>query len=354
MINKEGHNKETLHLEITKNSEGIEDNCGTEFILSSNKLVKRVIDAAKNKFTQYINPTYLCDTPEFKIFLKDDTQSIYVNGAEVYSNTGFKFSYYLKRSEELKQAFNRDRKQIELKILRDKICDNLSEIELFDDGQSLYEDFNEELINILGQEALGEFNNIKVLRNIIEQLNDTEQYIFVGKREKKFNKQIEDDDLSKVIIGEGVMHKFKVNKVSDLYHKNKFYTNNFNNKDNIKTTMIYKTEPELDEENLRNLIVKLIEDLKKKITISDELKEKLKNIKIKEDNEDNYEEDNDIGIESDDEDNIYVNKSLIDNRMRFGGCLAGYILKNSEHDIKIADLLGELFFGQNNKWFNLF
>ena len=118
--------------------------------------------------------------------------------------------------------------------------------------------------------------------------------------------------------------------------------------------MIYKTEIELDEENLRNLIVKLIEDLEKRITISDELKEKLKTIKIKEDNDDNDEEDNDIGIESDDEDNIYVNKSLIDNRIRFGGCLAGYILKNSEHDIKIADLLGELFFGQNKKWFSLF
>jgi len=351
MRNKEGHTKETLHLEITKNTEGIEGDCGTEFILTSNKLVKRVIDAAKNKFTQYINPTYLYNTPDFKIFLKDGTQSIYVNGAEVYCDSGFKFSYYLKRTDELKQAFNRDRKQIEHKILRDKICDNLSDIELFDDGQSLYEDFNGELINILGQEKLEEFNNIKVLRNIINQFNETEQYIFIGKREKKFDKQIEEDELTKIVIGNGVTHKFKVTKVSDLHHKNKFYGSNFDKKPYIKTTMIYKEETELNEENLKNLIAKLIEDLEKKLTISTELKEKLTTIKIRDNDEDDEES---CAIETDEDGDIYVFKSLIDNRLRFGGSLVSYILKNSEQDIKISDLLGEVFLGGNKKWFGLF
>ena len=68
----------------------------------------------------------------------------------------------------------------------------------------------------------------------------------------------------------------------------------------------------------------------------------------------NRDDNNEIGIESDDEDNIYVCKNLIDNRIRFGGCLAAYILKNSDHNLEIADLLGEMFFGQNKKWFNLF
>ena len=261
--------------------------------------------------------------------------------------------------DELKQAFNRDRKQIDLKILRDKIRENLSQLELFDDNESMYEDLNDTLISILEQDSLEEFDNIKVLRNIISQFNNTEQYIFIGKREKKFDKQIETDGLNKIVIGPCVMTKFKVRKVSDLYHKNKFYTGNFERKNNIKTTMIYKTESEIDEEKLRVLVTKLLEDLEKKITIRDELKEKLKTIKIKETtelDEDTEDEDdnNEIGIETDDDDNIYVCKNLIENRIRFGGCLAAYILKNSDHNLEIADLLGEMFFGQNKKWFNLF
>ncbi len=273
---KEGFpDEESIHIEVIKNKT-YELNSGTEFVF--NNLTLENIKNAKNKYVKFLNPDILCEINGFKIFLSDTSQSIFINGVEVYNNTGLQFSYDIKSSEQIRRCFNRDRKQLDINQLK-RIIQNLLKNMIFDDKTN--KEFLENIRRILKSksEFLGEFNQIDVMRNIISQLNNN--FVFFGIREKitaEIKTKIKDDNKEIYLLGDGVKQKFGIKQIKDLYYKDKFYRNYDENTIHINTSLTYASPSK--EINVEEYILNIIEPVDRLFRLPSELKNKLITIKV--------------------------------------------------------------------------
>jgi hypothetical protein len=298
---------ETLHIEVIKNKT-YELKSGTEFVFDN--LTLDSISKAKNKFIKFLKPDNLYQDSDLKIFDSDGKQSIYVNGVEVYNDSGFHFSYDIKSSSKIKECFNRDRKQLDLDLLKKEINKIWKKIN-FDD-KKIKVNLLKKLKNILNTtsgEYLCEFNQKDVLRNIISYFNSTNSFVFVGKKEKltKIIKvKIENDSKDILYLGDGVKQKFNVKNIKDLYHKDKFYKDYDESTPHILTLMNYIEPPK--HINLEEYVCEIIKPIEKIFKLGENLRNKITKIEMIEMDEKNNEkcegedDENDKDDEDEDED----------------------------------------------------
>lgn len=274
--------EQTIHIEVIRNTT-YEIRSGTEFIFDN--LENESMSLAKNKFIEFLKPKILSEISGYKIFKLDTFQSIFVNGVEVYKNTGFHFSYDIKSSENIRQCFNRDRKQLDLSLLKKHISRVLKSLDIINDDKD--EIFNNirNILKVSTREYLQEFSQIDVLRNIITQINSLNKYVFVGSKEKltkKLKEKIKDDNKEVFILGDGVKSKFNVKfnvkSIKDLYHKENFYKDYDEDTLNINTLMNYIDPPIVPD--ITDYISNIIKPIEKLFKIPEELKQKLLNIEV--------------------------------------------------------------------------
>jgi hypothetical protein len=360
MKQKDGFNEDTIHLEIFANKTD-EIDVGTEFIFDG--LSDEYMNKAKKKFIQFLKPNILYGTNKYKIFEMDGCQNLFLNGVEVYSDTGFHFSYDLQATSDINKLFNRDRKQIDLEPIRLKHIKKIWEsVELYDNNDNFINDIlYYKIANILklDSDKLQEFNSISILRNILSQLNSSDNYVFVNKKDKinkQINEQIIKDDRLLFRLGDGFLKKFKIKNIKYLNHKEIFYGNTFDETNlPIHTLLCYNTKKE-NIEIIKNLINNAIKQIEEIIEISDDIKSKFTNIEFidnekiiydDEDNEDN--EDNEIDFDfSGDE--YKINMEYAKNKNKLVGSIFNHIISNYNGDKNILyEKIGELVINQNKK-----
>lgn len=358
---------ESLHIEVIKNRT-YEINSGTEFIFDN--LTLDNITKAKNKFIKFLKPELLYTDSEFKIFDSDGKQSIYVNGVEVYNDTGFHFSYDIKSSDKIKECFNRDRKQLDLDLLKKEINKIWKKINLND--KKIKEELLNKLkiiLNLSSGEYLCEFNQKDVLRNIITHFNSINKYVFVGKKEKltqKIKDKIKDDSREIFYFGNGIKHKFNLKYIKDLFHKDKFYKDYDETIPHILTLMHYIEPPK--HINLEEYISEIIKPIEKMFKLPDNLRDKIIGIQMieldvinDEDGENSLYETDDENMDMDIENNIYkygydfngdklkITKKYIEekNKKDLFVILFRYIVNNID-DLSIKNLTEE---NKSKGWF---
>jgi len=291
--------EETLHIEVIKNTI-YEIKSGTEFIFDN--LTLDVITKAKNKFIKFLQPKILSEINDYKIFKLDTFQSIFINGVEVYKDTGFHFSYDIKSSENIRKCFNRDRKQLNLSSLKPHIVKVLKSLVIFDekddeDDEDDKDDNNKDdelfnnirnILKVSTLQYLQEFHQIDVLRNIITQINSLNKHVFVGSKEKltkTIKEKIKDDNKEIFVLGDGVKSRFSVKSIKELYFNSNF-DKNLDDNIHINTLINYidnTHQPIIISDYISN-IIKPIEKLFK---IPEDLKNKLLNIEIINDDDNN-------------------------------------------------------------------
>ena len=284
-------NISTLHIQVIKNTT-YEIKKGTEFVFDN--LTLDTIEKAKEKFIIYTNPKVYFEIDDNKMFKLESYQSIFINGVEVSNNTGFHFSYDIKSNDEIKENFNRDRKQLNIKNIKKYVIDKiLNKLIISNECLEIIKD----ILKIDSPKMLQEFGHLSILRNIISKLNDMNKYVFVGSTEKitKVIKNKINNEMKEImVLGAGIKKKFQVSKIRHLYQLDKFYEDE-NNK-HINTLSNYTMLGEKDVKNHLQIIMKTIE---KTIKIPDEIKNRISDIEIISDDEENSE----IDCSDDEDDN---------------------------------------------------
>lgn len=344
---KIGSEEQTLHIDIKKNTTiELDENCGTEIRFT--KLKDSYVEKAKNKFLIFLQPEYLFEDGNTKIFQLDNKQSIFINGVEVFENTGFHFSYNLQSNDEIRKTFNRDRKQIDTKMIKKYVQQILQQIIIIDECNNIINDifFNKikDIFTIDTDKKLQEFSNKNVIRNIIIQINNLEKYLFVGKTEQinKYENKIKECGCESFILGDAIKLKFKVKSIKELYHFDKFYVNKTpSNSLPIHTILAHSSKQDKNQEIIRNKISTMLVNLEKIIIIPDKIKNKLSNINIDESLNDG---------DFDFTDELIISKKITDNKI--AGIIFEYIMQNIEDKEIIYNKLGELLISKKS-WFGI-
>ena len=372
MKQKDGFEEETLHLEIFANkTDEIDGNVGTEFIFDG--LLDEYMNKAKKKFIHFLKPTILCNNNKYKIFLMDGCQNLFLNGVEIHSDTGFHFSYDLSATDDINKLFNRDRKNIDLTQIRSKhIKKILENIKLYDEDGNVNNDILFlKLIDIikLDLDKLQEFNSKEVLRNILIQLNSSNNYVFVGKTDKinkQIHKQITKEEKEIIRLGDSYLKKFKIKNIKLLNHKEIFYEKTYDDSDLPIQTLLCYIQKKENMELIKEMINNAIKQIEEIIEIPDDVKLKFANIELI-DNEliDNELIDNEL-IDIDNEDlddknelcndfdfsgNEYkINIDFAKNKNKLVGSILYHILNTYNGNKNILyDKIGELIINQNKK-----
>ena len=256
----------TIHIEVTKNTE--EFDCGTEIILVG--LKDMYIDKAKEKFLEYIQPNIIFNNDMIAIFTLSPKQYIYINGVEVYQNTGFHFSYDIRLTDELKKHISRDRKQIDIKEIKKTIDTLLTNIR----PEKIFLD---KIKDIFNSNVLKEFSSIKILRHFIECANNLNKYIFISPEEVKIKNKY--TELESFVLRESIKTKFKVNRIRDLYIKENFYTQKgIEGKKQILT--LYQLIRDRKLLKIKNKIIDIIDNFEDNDKLSQNVKDALLNIQF--------------------------------------------------------------------------
>lgn len=363
----------TLHVNITPNTtKTLEEDVGTEFIFTN--LEDEDMFKAKEKFVHFIKPTILHKTDIGEVFLNDGNQSLYYNGVNVYDTTGFHFSYNLYSNPEIDKLLNRDRKQIELLLIKKIITKMWKNYPLYDNetgevnNYEIFEKINE--ICECDIDALQEFNNIEILRNLIKQINESNNYVFVGNNEKiskKMQLSIEKNNRESYVLGDGIKKKFNVKSIKSLYKKPLFYGNTYDDTTTIPIhTLMYYSSQKENKDYIIQIINNAITNISKIIQIPDNIKQKFQNIEIIDDKENNDENDSDSDSDDDNhetvykdgydfsDDNIKITEKFANNHNKLIGAIYYYIITNYDDDKQVLfDKLGTSISNVNKKsWFS--
>jgi hypothetical protein len=320
----------TLHIEVIKNTT-YEIKKGTEFVFDN--LTLDDVTKAKNKFIKFMKPRILLETSDYKLFKQDSYQSIFINGVEVYNDSGFHFSYDIKSNDKINRCFNRDRKELDLEKLKPYITKFLSKVIIpFTNQNELFLEILKDILKSNSGEFMQEFGRISILRNIITQLNDLNLYVFVGTKEKLtkiIKDKITQESKEIITLGDGVKSKFNVSHIKDLYHKEKFYSQpQQETSNNINTLLNYIPPPTII--NSTEYIQEVLKPIEKIFTIPENLKIKVLNSEFIQ--VDDYDADNDSEEEneSDSEDDTASETTQISSLQKYGYDLDGDILKFSK------------------------
>jgi len=301
---------ETLHMQVIQNKT-YDIKKGTEFIFDN--LTLESINNAKSKFVKFNNPTILFENEECKMFKLATYQSIFINGVEVQTNTGLHFSYDIRSTEKIRKLFNRDRKEMNIKLVMKYIHDIcLKKIVITNNHGELFNTI--QYILGLDDKLLQEFNQIDILRSLVYQINNFNSYVFVGAKEKYKDiiDKITTDKKEIFILGDGCKKKFGVKNIRELYNPNKFWKKlSTDDKTGILTLIDYGIEPK--NFDFTKIIIP-IEKLFKKLP--DIIKENIRNIVI--DDIDDTSDDDDVSCDEINNDNQIITENK-DNKLRKDG-----------------------------------
>jgi hypothetical protein len=230
---------ESLHIQVIKNTT-YEIEKGTEFVFDN--LTLNHIKKAKDKFIMFIKPNINFEIDGNKMFKMDLFQSVFINGVKVLNNTGYHFSYDIMSTDKIREYFNRDRKDIDLKKLNKNIDTNILKKIEFSENKYNFITLITDILKFNKKNMLQEFDSMMILRNLIYQLNETQDYVFVGNDENitEFQKEcIEEEGKEIIKIGSIINEKFKINCTKELSNKEIFYGKKYKNLDNEITTLAH-------------------------------------------------------------------------------------------------------------------
>lgn len=314
----------TLHIKFKVNNEYDDDNdneYGTKIVLTG--IDKDDIRKARE---------YFMDLTEFKFEkLYSDTitkflgknQFIFVNKFKVCnSKSNTYFTYNIKKTKAIMKEFNRDREERELKTLNRYIIQILKDIDIFNDKYSS-DKLRKEIQIIMGYDNLREFNKIDIIRNILLQYNNSNEYIFVDVKDKglvKKKKYAEKINASKrkiMFIGSGVLKKInsgrsdKIKNIKELCDPSKNFIKNIG-LFTLSSPSMFPPDP------VDQLVVKikeLIESIRTtlEITISAKVEKTLTSIELIDDEvEDEEVDENEVDENEVDEDEGDTNGNEVD------------------------------------------
>ena len=339
----------TLHIDIFENN-NTNIKYGTKIVLSN--INKKDLEKGKQYFLIYTVNKYIeLYKNETDIILEhDDSQIIYINGFIVCQckKDDTYFSYNLSRDDKFMEHMNRDRDEKNFSIFKKYIQKNILEKIFNEDSQ--IDTIIPKIINILSQDKLKEFNQIDIIKNILEYLNNTNKYIFIDKEDakktqkEKYKNKLNDSKREVIYINKSVIKKLNSGK-------NKNRIKNFKELSNE-----YYTWNSLFPPNNIKLIIKKMEvlfaDIEKEcnIKITDNIKKTLLNIELMDDDEQNDDDeynscvsDNEDDEDDDEEDedknkdkdnikkNIYQDKNYL---IKNGIFKIHPILLTNEHQLK--------------------
>lgn len=318
-IFKKKNNIDVLHMKCSEHLQNYE--FGTKFTLSNitkkhfEDCLKKFIlfDNISNKFTYLVNNKIVqyIDESNNVIYSSDNNglQSIFINGMQVKSKAPFHFTYDLKRTIELKQIINRDRTDIDIKLLKKFVNKILETIRFNEDSENFFQKIIEIFAQAQQKKELKELGKIDIIRNIIYELNKTEKYIFVDKNDKILSEKIP------IVLNSAIKEIFKIKSISSL--NDVFYPKNWKNEkikistnhqvDNIKIVEIiadFLSKEILFRPFDKNFVNKLFSEFNKIIK---------NNLEIQSKNKINYNDDDDEYFSQDesDDDNQEKNKNCV-------------------------------------------
>lgn len=341
----------TLHINEYKNEEYYGNNYGTKIVLHN--ISKKDVDDAKMYFLNYspnkYDTLYKYNNGNDKIIEYDKKQIIYVNGLKVCETNELYFSYNLEKNDNIMEILNRDREEKELKHFKKNIQSILENIDIFDEKLS-NDKFIKKIINILSENNLKEFNKKKIIIYIISQLNNTDKYIFIDKKDEKkakiakYKNKIINSKREIIFIGEGLINKINSGNKNKIQNIRELYNDILFDKKYLYTW--WSLFPPDNIEPVKKKIIDLLEKIQKdfNIDIPKSVEKTLSNIELIDDEDDNNsdsdsdsDDDNNSNdsYNSDDSDDNNKDK-YIKNKLEYKG--ENYLIKNGIFKIK-SDLL---------------
>lgn len=304
----------TLHITFINNNDYDDDEYGTKIVL--NNIKKTDIEKAKDYFIDFT--TIKFDNIYSNTIMKfnDKSQYIFVNKFRVCkTKKNTYFSYNIKKTKDVMKFFNRDRGEKDYASFRKIITIILKDIDIYCDKYST-EQLRNEIKKILSNDNLLEFNQIDVIRNILSQLNESDDYIFIDEKDKQlvkkknYVKKIKDSGREIIFIGSGILKKInsiiktdKIKNIKELCDPTKIFVRNEKGLFTLSSPSMFPPQP-IDE--LVKKIKEMIQDYRTKleIVISKKIEKTLTTIEIIDDDGDNNDDsDNESNSDSDDDDN---------------------------------------------------
>ena len=171
----------TLHITFKTNNDydddDDDDNYGTKIVL--NNIKKADIEKAKDYFINFTTIRFDKLYSDTIMKFSTDSQYIFVNKFRICkAKKNTYFSYNIKKTKDVMKLFNRDRGDKEYPTFKKIIGLYLKDIDIYSDKYST-EKLRKAIQKVFESDNLREFNQIDIIRNIISQFNDTDEYIFV-------------------------------------------------------------------------------------------------------------------------------------------------------------------------------
>jgi hypothetical protein len=310
----------TLHITFKTNNDydDDDDNYGTKIVL--NNIKKADIEKAKDYFIDFTTIKFDKLYSESIMKLSTDSQYIFVNKFRICkTKKNTYFSYNIKKTKDVMKLFNRDRGDKEYLTFRKIIGTNLKDIDIYNDRYST-EKLRKGIQKVFESDNLREFNQIDIIRNILSQFNNSDEYIFVDVKDrelvkkKKYINKIKDSGRKIMFIGSGILKKInsvikteKIKNIKELCEPSKIFTRNEKGLFTLSSPAMFP--PSSIDELVKN-IKEMINTYKTtlEITISKKIEKNLITIELIDDDED--EDDDNAGI---DKDKDKDNNSDIDN-----------------------------------------
>ena len=309
----------TLHISFTNNDEyDDDDEYGTKIVL--NNIKRSDIEKAKDYFIDFTTINFNKLYSDAIMKFGDNSQYIFVNKFRVCkTKKNTYFSYNIKKTKDVMKYFNRDRGEKDFASFRKIITALLKDIDIYSDKHSS-DELIKELKKIVSSDNLREFNQIDVIRNILSQLNDSDDYIFIDEKDKQlikkknYAKKIKDSNREIIYIGSGILKKInsviKINKIKnikELCDPTKIFVRNEKGLFTLSSPSMF---PPLPDTKLKEKINAMIQDYRTKldIIISKKIEKTLTTIEIIDDDGDNN-DDEDDNSDTDDKDNKKSHKT---------------------------------------------
>jgi hypothetical protein len=309
----------TLHITFKTNNDydDDDDNYGTKIVL--NNIKKADIEKAKDYFIDFTTIRFDKLYSDTIMKFSTDSQYIFVNKFRICkAKKNTYFSYNIKKTKDVMKLFNRDRGDKEYPTFKKIIGLYLKDIDIYSDKYST-EKLRKAIQKVFESDNLREFNQIDIIRNIISQFNDTDEYIFVDVKDrelvkkKKYINKIKDSGRKIMFIGIGILKKLnacrpdKIKNIKELHDPSKIFVRNENGLFTLSSPSMFP--PSSIDELVKN-IKEMINTYKTtlEITISKKIEKNLTTIELIDDDED----DDNVDVDNDnnsDVDNDEKNKT---------------------------------------------
>ena len=293
---KKGTTTHTLLIDVSNNTEK-NINYGTKIVLCG--IDKKDIENAKDYFIDYTTKKYeiLYNSDEC-IYKFDNKQMIFINGMRTSKTSDTYFSYNITKTKDLQKYFNRDRDDKDWKLFKKNIQNILENIDIFNKDITK-DNLVKDIIKILGEKTLKEFDKIDIIRNLLKKFNDSNKYIFIDIKDKnkiknkKYTNKIKESKRTIIFLGEGVKKKInhcikgeKIKNIKELIDSSKIFGDNATPLFTLSDKSMFPPSKK-DEfvKKIRELLTILKNDLN--INIPEKVENTLTNIEILDDDNDN-------------------------------------------------------------------